>query len=149
MVSGFGKFGKMLNSGSDNRLIVQPRYGLPCMVSLKYYCLSHRTVFLVTSVPLSFSSLSGWGRHQHRRRHLQLLPILEGSLTWTWPFTARRCQWPFSDKRQAKRQSLFFWCHGNLRVIAFDSVLTPADKREDENERMLSRQTCQKHMKIA
>lgn len=99
----------------------------------------------MTSVPLSFSSLSGWGRHQHRRLHLQLLPVLEGSLTWTRPFTARRCLWPFSNKRDAKRQSLFFWCHGNLK---FDSVLTPADKHEDENERLFSRQTRQKHMKL-
>lgn len=113
----FGIIEKMLNSGSDNKLIIQPRYGLPCIASLKYYRLLHWTVFLVTSVPLSFSSLSGWGGHQQRRLHLQLLPILEGSLTWTRPFTARRYLWPLSDKRKAKSQSLFFWCHGNLKVI--------------------------------
>lgn len=69
----------------------------------------------LTSVILSFS---GWWRHQRWRLHLQLLPVLEGPLTRTWPFTARRCQRPFpNNKRQDKSQRFVFWCHGNLKMI--------------------------------
>lgn len=60
----------------------------------------------------SFPFLSGWCRHKHWRLQLQLLPVLEGPPAWTWPFTARRCLWPFPSKTQR----LLFWSHGDLNM---------------------------------
>lgn len=76
----------------------------------------------------SFSSLSGWWRCQQWRLHVQLLPVLESPLMYTWPFTAGRCQWPFPNWRQVKSQRLFVWCHGELKgfCLMFFSFLTSA-----------------------